>query len=49
MKDACGALLATAIAVLAGMDFFTVEVLTRRGLATYYVLFLVHLETCKIP
>src|SRR5438046_2924189 len=27
------------MAVLAGVDFFTVEVLTWRGLATYYVLF----------
>lgn len=26
-------------AVIAGSDFFTVEVLTRRGLVTYYVLF----------
>ena len=29
--------------VLAGCDFFTVEVLTWRGLATYYVLFFLHL------
>ena len=27
------------MAVLAGIDFFTVEVLTWRGLVTYYVLF----------
>jgi hypothetical protein len=27
------------VAVLAGIDFFTVEVLTWRGLVTYYVLF----------
>jgi hypothetical protein len=27
------------MAVLAGVDFFTVEVLTWRGLVTYYVLF----------
>src|SRR5215469_5873103 len=27
------------MAVLAGMDFFSVEVLTWRGLVTYYVLF----------
>jgi hypothetical protein len=27
--------------VLAGADFFTVEVLTRRGLVTYYVLFFI--------
>ena len=33
------------MAVLTGVDFFTVEVLTWRGLATYYVLFLVQLET----
>jgi hypothetical protein len=31
--------------VLAGTDFFTVEVLTWRGLATYYVLFFIHLES----
>ena len=31
------------MAVLAGIDFFTVEVLTWRGLATYYVLFFLHL------
>ena len=30
------------MAVLAGVDFFTVEVLTWRGLATYYVLFFLH-------
>src|ERR1700674_5125947 len=33
------------LAVLAGTDFFTVEVLTLRGLVTYYVLFFIHLET----
>lgn len=31
------------MAVLAGTDFFTVEVLTWRGLATYYVLFFLNL------
>jgi hypothetical protein len=31
--------------VLAGIDFFTVEVLTWRGLVTYYVLFFIHLES----
>src|SRR4051812_6133434 len=36
------------MAVLAGMDFFTVEVLTWRGLPTYYVLFFLHLETRRI-
>ncbi len=34
--------------VLAGIDFFTVEVLTWRGLATYYVLFLIHLESRRV-
>jgi putative transposase len=36
------------MAVLAGMDFFTVEVLTWRGLSTYYVLFFLHLETRRV-
>ena len=36
------------LAVLAGTDFFTVEVLTWRGLATYYVLFFLHLETRRV-
>jgi putative transposase len=36
------------MAVLAGIDFFTVEVLTWRGLVTYYVLFFLHLETRKV-
>jgi len=36
------------MAVLAGTDFFTVEVLTWRGLATYYVLFFLNLETRRI-
>ena len=38
----------THMAVLAGIDFFTVEVLTWRGLATYYVLFFLHLETRRV-
>src|SRR5215467_8434745 len=33
------------MAVLAGIDFFTVEVLTWRGLVTYYILFFIHLES----
>jgi putative transposase len=33
------------MAVLVGTDFFTVEVLTWRGLVTYYVLFFLHLES----
>jgi putative transposase len=36
------------MAVLAATDFFTVEVLTLRGLMTYYVLFFIHLESRKI-
>jgi putative transposase len=31
--------------VLAGADFFTVELLTLRGLVSYYVLFFIHLES----
>jgi len=34
--------------VLAGTDFFTVEVLTWRGLATYYVLFFIHLGNRRV-
>ena len=34
--------------VLVGTDFFTVEVLTWKGLVTYYVLFFIHLETRRI-
>ncbi|MFN7999190.1 MAG: helix-turn-helix domain-containing protein [Bryobacteraceae bacterium] len=40
--------IAAHMAVLAGTDFFTVEVLTWRGLATYYVLFFLNLETRRI-
>lgn len=36
------------IAVLAGIDFFTVEVLTWRGLVTYYVLFFMHRESRRV-
>ncbi len=36
------------MAVLAGTDFFSVEVLTLRGLVTYYVLFFIHLESRRI-
>ena len=38
----------THMAVLAGVDFFTVEALTWHGLATYYVLFFLHLETRRV-
>src|SRR6202166_1128240 len=34
--------------VLAGADFFTVEVLRWRGLVTYYVLFFLHLESRRV-
>ena len=36
------------MAVLAGTDFFSVEVFTLRGLVTYYVLFFIHLESRKV-
>ena len=36
------------MSVLAGVDFFTVEVLNWRGLATYYVLFFLHLESRRV-
>src|SRR3981189_1450783 len=38
----------THLALLAGTDFFTVEVLTLRGLVTHYVLFFIHLESRKV-
>jgi hypothetical protein len=36
------------MAVMVGTDFFTAEVLTLRGLKTYYVLFFLHLESRRI-
>jgi putative transposase len=36
------------LAVLVGTEFFTVEVLTLRGLVTYYVLFFIPLESRKL-
>ena len=36
------------MSVLAATDFFTVEVLTLRGLVTYYVLFFIHLESRRV-
>ncbi len=36
------------MSVLAGTDFFTVEVLTLRGLITYYVLFFIQLESRRV-
>jgi putative transposase len=47
-KTAWKDFIAAHLAVLAGTDFFTVEVLTWRGLATYYVLFFIHLESRRI-
>ncbi len=38
----------THMAVLVGTDFFSVEVLTLRGLVTYYVLFFIHLDSRKV-
>ena len=40
--------LAAHMNVLAGCDFFTVEVLTWRGLVTYYVLFFLHLDSRRV-
>lgn len=34
--------------VLVGTDFFTVDVLTLKGLVTYYVLLFIHLETRRV-
>ena len=36
------------MALLAGTDLFTAEVLTLRGLVTYYVLFFIHLESRRV-
>jgi putative transposase len=36
------------LALLAATDFFTVEVLTLRGLATNYALFFIHLESRRV-
>ena len=43
------AFIRTHLALLAGTDFFTAEVLTLRGLVTYYVLFFIHLESRRGP
>jgi putative transposase len=42
------AFIRTHVALLAGSDFFTAEVLTLRGLVTYYVLFFIHLESRRV-
>jgi putative transposase len=36
------------LALLAGTDFFTAEVLTLRGLVIFYVLFFIHLESRRV-
>ena len=36
------------LAVTAACDFFSVEVLTLRGLVTYYVLFFIHIKTRRV-
>ncbi len=36
------------LSVLTGTNFFTVEVLTLRGLVTYHVLFFIHLESRRV-
>jgi hypothetical protein len=38
----------THMSVLAGTDFFSVEVVTLHGLVTYYVLLFIHLESRKV-
>src|SRR3954454_2520094 len=40
--------IASQMAITAGIDFFTAEVLTWRGLVTYYVLFVIELETRRV-
>jgi Homeodomain-like domain/Integrase core domain len=42
------AFIRTHMELLAGTDFFTAEVLTLRGLVTYYVLFFIHLERRRV-
>ena len=42
------AFIRTHLTLLAGRDFFTAQVLTLRGLVTYYVLFFIHLASRKV-
>src|SRR5450756_2116119 len=42
------AFIRTHLALLAGTDFFTAEVLTLRGLVTYYAVFFIHLESRRV-
>jgi hypothetical protein len=39
---------ASPMAVITGMDFFTVQILTWRGLVTYYLLYVIQLETRRV-
>ena len=47
-KTAWKHFIASHMAVLAATDFFAAEVLTWRGLTTYYVLFVMHLEARRV-
>jgi len=40
--------IASHMSVIAGMDFFPVEILTWRGLITYYVLFVIQLDSRRV-
>jgi hypothetical protein len=42
------AFIRTHVALLAGTDFFTAEVLTLRGMMTYYLLFFIHLGSRRV-
>ena len=42
------AFIRTHLALLAGTNFFTAEVLTLRGLLTYYGLFFIYLESRRV-
>jgi len=42
------AFIRTHLSLLSGTDFFTAEVLTLRGLVTYYVLFFIHFESRRV-
>jgi len=42
------AFIRTHVDLLACTDFLTAEVLTLRGLVTYYVLFYIHLESRRV-
>jgi hypothetical protein len=48
LKTAGEEFISAHVAVLAGVDFFTVDVFAGRGLATYYVLSFIQLETRRV-